>query len=54
VKAACDRSQHHAARRRLLQAWSDFVNGKARASSVIERDFRLPQRAQQFPTAERV
>jgi integrase len=40
VKAAYDRSQHHAARRHLLQAWADFVNGKAPASNVIEGDFR--------------
>jgi integrase len=43
VKAAYDRSQHHAARRRLLQAWADFVNGKASASNVIEGDFRTPR-----------
>ncbi len=35
VKAAYDRSQDHAARRRLLQAWADFVNGKAPALNLI-------------------
>jgi integrase len=43
VKAAYDRSQHHAARLRLLQAWADFVNGKAPASNLVEGDFRAPR-----------
>jgi hypothetical protein len=49
VKAAYDRSRHHAARRRLLQAWADFLSGKAPASSVIEGDFRAPREAAQLP-----
>lgn len=49
VKAAYDRSQHHAARRGLLQAWCDFVNGKAQASNVIEGDFRAPREPAGFP-----
>jgi integrase len=40
VKAAYDRSQHHAARRRLLQAWADFCLGAKTISNVIEGDFR--------------
>jgi hypothetical protein len=43
VKAAYDRSQHHVARRRLLKAWADFVDGKPPASNVIEGDFRTPR-----------
>jgi len=49
VKAAYDRSQHHAARRRLLQAWADFVNGKAPASNLIEGDFRAPREPAPLP-----
>jgi len=49
VKAAYDRSQHHAARRRLLQAWADFLNGKALTSNVIEGDFRAPREPAQLP-----
>jgi len=45
VKAAYDRSQHHAARRRLLQTWANFVNGKATMSNVIEGDFRAVREA---------
>ena len=48
VKAAYDRSQHHAARRRLLQAWADFVNGEAPVSNVIEGDFRAPREPSGF------
>ncbi len=40
VRAAYDRSQHHAARRRLLQAWADYCAGTKPASNVIEGDFR--------------
>ncbi len=40
VRAAYDRSQHHAARRRLLQAWADYCAGATSASNVIEGDFR--------------
>jgi len=53
VKAAYDRSQHHAARRRLLQAWADFVNGKAPMPNVIEGDFRSPREPALSATAER-
>ena len=45
VRAAYDRSQHHAARRRMLQAWVDFVDGKAPAANVIEGDFRAQREA---------
>jgi integrase len=51
VKAAYDRSQHHTARRWLLQAWSDFVNGKARGSNLVEGDFRAPREHAQFALA---
>jgi integrase len=40
VRAAYDRSQHHAARRRLLQAWADYGADTRPASNVIEGDFR--------------
>jgi integrase len=40
VKAAYDRSQHHAARRKLLVAWADFIGGKTLPSNVVEADFR--------------
>jgi integrase len=40
VRAAYDRSQHHAARRRLLQAWADYCAGATATSNVIEGDFR--------------
>lgn len=40
VKAAYDRSQHHAARRKLLAAWADFVDGSARPSNTVDADFR--------------
>jgi len=52
VKAAYDRSQHHAARRRLLQAWADFVNGKAPASNVIEGDFRAVREPAAVPAPQ--
>jgi integrase len=35
VRAAYDRSQHHAASRRLLQAWADYCAGTRPASNVI-------------------
>jgi integrase len=40
VRAAYDRSQHHAARRRLLQTWADYCAGAEPTSNVIEGDFR--------------
>jgi len=40
VRAAYDRSQHHAARRRLLHAWADYCAGAKSSSNVIEGDFR--------------
>jgi integrase len=40
VKAAYDRSQHHAARRKLLTAWADFVGGRTLPANVVEADFR--------------
>jgi len=50
VKAAYDRSEHHAARRRLLQTWADFLAGKALPANVVEGDFR----AQRAPVEEPV
>lgn len=52
VKAAYDRSHHHAARRRLLQAWADFLNGKASVSNVIEGDFRVRRESAGFAAVQ--
>jgi integrase len=40
VRAAYDRSQHHAARRRLLQAWANYCAGDRQVSNVIEGGVR--------------
>jgi integrase len=46
VKAAYDRSQHHAARRRLLVAWADYLDGKGCVANVVEGDFRSVRETQ--------